>query len=162
MVCKARQSSISYITDPSTPTATFGPPSWHPSSQALLYTAEAPEPKTEGSSLPQQSSYKYTPDFGETFTGKKFPSIFLFLLPSSPFVGAVSSTEESSTKPSVHRLTSEEHFPTTSFGQSVFLPDHIDGTPRILATGYSRCVELRSRFFALSLALRQQAHFDLQ
>lgn len=138
-------------------TATFGPPSWHPSSHSLLYTAEAPapKPKTQGSSLPQQSTYKYTPDFGETFTGKKFPSVFLFLLPSSPFVAAVSSMEESSKKPSVHRLTSEEHFPTTSFGQAVFLPDNLDGTPRILATGYSRSVVLG--FLACAFVLTESS-----
>ncbi|ORY88402.1 Alpha/Beta hydrolase protein [Leucosporidium creatinivorum] len=121
--------------------ATFGPPSWHPSSHALLFTAEAPKPKTE--SLPQQSTYKYTPDFGETFTGKKFPCTFLFLLPSSPFRNAVSSTSDLPSKPSVHRLMNAEHFPSTNFGQPVFLPDNVDGTPRILATGYSSLGDTR-------------------
>ncbi|BGO95618.1 Alpha/Beta hydrolase protein [Rhodotorula toruloides] len=95
--------------------STFGSVAWHPSFQALVYR-------------PSKDKFVYTADWGETFTGKKSPRLFLLLLPNSPFSSLLSSS-----KPSIHRLTNEGN---TSYGQPSFLPDSPEGLPRLVATGY--------------------------
>lgn len=116
-------------------TDTFGPPTWHPAGHALLYTAE---PVAPSSPTLSSSTFRYTADFGEKFTGKRFPTVFLLALTSSPF------HESPSTKPVLHQLTDHTTFPTTSFGQAIFLPSSDGGkTPRVLATGYSSLGDAR-------------------
>lgn len=114
---------------------TFGAPTWHPAGHALLYTAE---PLTPSCPTPSASTFLYTADFGEKFTGKRFPTVFLLALASSPFHKSLS------TKPALHQLTNHTTFPSTSFGQAIFLPSS-DGrqTPRVLATGYSSLGDAR-------------------
>lgn len=102
--------------------------------------AEAPKPKND-TKLPIQATFKYTPDFGETFTGRRNPCIFLLALSQSPFRKALDNTEDRREDISnVHRLTRQDDFPSIDFGQPVFLPDGAEGQPRLLATGYSRYV----------------------
>lgn len=132
--CHRKYLKESHLADLDLITGTFGPAAWHPDCHSLLYVAEAPKPKSKAT-LPKEATYKYTPDYGETFTGRRSPCIFLFLLSSSPFSKAV----ESGDKPSVHHLTTQEDFPDIDFGQPVFLPDDASSGPRLLATGYSRC-----------------------
>lgn len=82
--------------------------------------------------------HPHSPDFGERFTGRKFPSLFLLLLPASPW-HVSSSTEDKSAKSeiAVHQLTDHKRFPSLGFGQAVFLPSEPgQNCPRILATGY--------------------------
>ncbi|BGP35364.1 hypothetical protein JCM10296v2_007200 [Rhodotorula toruloides] len=111
--------------------STFGTVAWHPSSHALVYVAEAPAPSpSPTSSRPTKDKFVYTADWGETFTGKKSPTLFLLLLPNSPFASLLSSP---SSKPSIHRLTQDGK---ASYGQPSFLPDSQDGSPRVVATGY--------------------------
>ncbi|GAA5976049.1 hypothetical protein JCM5350_000297 [Sporobolomyces pararoseus] len=112
--------------------ATFGGPTWHPDNKHIIFTAEAPSPKGNDDfySLPSPSKFRYTPDYGETFTGKKEPTLFLI---------ALSTSNSSSTKPrpSLHRLTlPETGGEAVNFGQPVFLPSSSDRL-RLLATGYS-------------------------
>ncbi|GAA5863549.1 hypothetical protein JCM3774_006521 [Rhodotorula dairenensis] len=135
--------------------ATFGPPAWHADSSALVYTAEAPGPEPpsdspSGSATPAATTaaaaaaarrpfakkFDYTPDFGETFIGKKEPTLFLLVLPSS-----VSSDDDARTAElSVHRLTDlTTSTKGTVFGQPAFLPT---STSRgvgysVVATAYS-------------------------
>ncbi|GAA5926304.1 hypothetical protein JCM1841_005529 [Sporobolomyces salmonicolor] len=128
--------------------ATFGIPSWHPDSHALVYTAEAPLPKPDDSpnTRPSQAKFRYTPDFGETFTSKREPTLFLVVLSSSPYRAALGpSAQDEKARPSVHRLTfPETGGESTYFGQPVFLPDSPSTlTPRLLATGYSSLADGR-------------------
>ena len=114
---------------------TFATPSWHPEGHSIVYTAEAPSIPTE--SPPFASSFVYKPDMGETFTGKKEPTIFLLLLKDSPYrLGQESSSANRLSKdsPSIHRLTNSE---TKVFGQPCFLPSLDGSTPRIVATSFS-------------------------
>ncbi|GEM10984.1 acylaminoacyl-peptidase [Rhodotorula toruloides] len=111
--------------------STFGTVAWHPSSQALVYVAEAPSPSPSSSSTRStRDKFVYAADWGETFAGKKSPTLFLLVLPSSPFSSLLSSA---SSAPSIHRLT---HQGKTSYGQPSFLPDCPDGAPRVVVTGY--------------------------
>ncbi|KAM0790462.1 hypothetical protein ACM66B_003339 [Microbotryomycetes sp. NB124-2] len=122
--------------------STFGPASWHDDSTALVYVAEAPKSTTtdsQNSSLPDANSFKYVPDYGETFTGKRNPCIFLLVLSTSPWhKKTVSEQDSKNASMSVHQLTSQETFETTDFGQPVFVKDDEQGMPRLLATAYSR------------------------
>ncbi|KAM0754121.1 hypothetical protein T439DRAFT_378208 [Meredithblackwellia eburnea MCA 4105] len=112
---------------------TFGPPSWHPNGHSLVYVAEAPKPKSTPE--PKLDQYKYDPDYGEKFTGKKLPTVFLLVLPGSPFA------IEKTAKPAIHRLTHEDLLKNTGFGQPVLLPS--DESPRVLVLGYSALGDLR-------------------
>ncbi|GAA5912993.1 hypothetical protein JCM5296_000790 [Sporobolomyces johnsonii] len=129
--------------------ATFGVPTWHPDSHAIVYTAEAPPPKPDDSpnARPSQAKFRYTPDFGETFTNKREPTLFLVVLSSSPYRAALGpSAQDEKARPSVHRLTfPETGGASTNFGQPVFLPDSPSSTltPRLLATGYSSLADGR-------------------
>ncbi|GAA6013195.1 hypothetical protein JCM10207_006201 [Rhodosporidiobolus poonsookiae] len=135
---------------------TFGPPAWHSSSLALAYPAEAPPPKPDPKATrPAQAKFHYEPDFGETFTGKREPTLFLVVLPGSPFAPA---GEED--KPTVHRLTYPDTVPSAYFGQPVFLPS--SDKLALVATGYSTlsdgrklgivyCQNRPARLFALTL-----------
>lgn len=145
-------------------TATFGQPTWHPNSTSLLYTAEAPKPSSSNpdNPLPEEQKFSYTPDFGETFTGRRYPSLFLLTLSTSSFNDLLlSPTSTSPHKATVHQLTNEKTFPTTSFGQGVFLPDlKPDGTPRVLATGYESLGDGR-KLGAVYCANRRAAIYEL-
>ncbi|BGP03468.1 hypothetical protein NBRC10513v2_007200 [Rhodotorula toruloides] len=115
--------------------STFGTVAWHPSSHALIYVAEAPSPSAPSPSSssaqrPTKDKFVYTADWGETFIGKKSPTLFLLLLPNSPFASLLSSPSSGA---SIHRLTGEGK---TSYGQPSFLPDARDGSPRVVVTGY--------------------------
>lgn len=153
--------SKSRTTHFSTRTATFGAPSWHPSGTALVYTAEAPPPKpaSEDSSRPQPDKFNYTPDFGETFTGKREPTLFMLVLSTSPFAKEVDS---SATKCALHRLTAPGLYGSAVFGQPAFLDDV--QTPIVITTAYSPtdddrklgivyCQNRRARICALELAV---------
>ncbi|GAA5908571.1 hypothetical protein JCM8208_002669 [Rhodotorula glutinis] len=138
--------------------STFGPPSWHPSSTALVYTAEAPRPKPKPSaSRPSAAKFEYTPDFGETFTGRREPTLFLLVLGSSSFQSAL---QQDKPRMLVHRLTSPDLAGPVVFGQPAFLPD--TDRPRLVATGYAPlndgrklgivyCTNRRARVYALDV-----------
>jgi len=142
--------------------STFGPPSWHPSSTSLVYTAEAPAPKPDPSALrPPSTKFEYTPDFGETFTGRREPTLFLLVLADSSFQGALRQD-----KPllSVHRLTSPDLAGPVVFGQPALLPD--TERLRLVATGYEPlgdgrklgivyCTNRRARIYALEVKPEQ-------
>ncbi|KAK4047110.1 hypothetical protein OIO90_006312 [Microbotryomycetes sp. JL221] len=126
--------------------STFGPVSWHPESHAIAYVAEAPKPKKQSDTAwPDPESFRYVPDYGETFTGKRNPCVFLFAASTSPFTkrtlessSANLGSNDDRSRPSVHRLTDQDTFSLTDFGQPVFLADEASGSPVLLATGYSR------------------------
>ncbi|BGP20158.1 hypothetical protein JCM10213_000757 [Rhodosporidiobolus nylandii] len=142
---------------------TFGPPAWHPSSHALVYTAEAPPHKPDPKETrPGQAKFRYEPDFGETFTGKREPTLFLLVLPTSPLASRLAAQD----KPTVHRLTFSRTLDSTYFGQPVFLPTSSPEQVVLAATGYSSLADKRklgivycqnrpARIFALSLRVEQ-------
>lgn len=113
----------------------FGPPSWHPDGHTLVYSAEALPPTP---STPSAASFAYVPDFGEKFTGKKAPEVYLVLLPESPYQIAKKKGEAEPTVPTVHRLTDDKTLSGVAFGQAIFLPSAEASVPRILATGYKQ------------------------
>ncbi|GJN94423.1 hypothetical protein Rhopal_007503-T1 [Rhodotorula paludigena] len=116
--------------------ATFGPPVWHPSSAALVYTAEAPTPKPDPvATRPSDNKFRYTPDFGETFTGKREPTLFLLLLADSSFQEGLQLGPDEKAAISTHRLTSPELAGPVVFGQPAFLPTA--DKPQLVATGYA-------------------------
>lgn len=134
---------------------TFSPPCWNEAGDALLYVAEAP---------PAPHSFVYVPDFGERFTGKREPTLFLLALAGSPF------QLEKSEAPSVYRLTDSTTFPDTRFGQATFLPSDIDtpSTPRVIAVGYKSlgdgrklgqvyCTNRPASIYELVLSVREHA-----
>lgn len=142
---------------------TFGTVAWHPSSHALVYVAEAPSlsPSPDPSARPTKDKFVYTADWGETFTGKKSPTLFLLVLPGSPFASLLSY---SSKAPTIHRLTRAGK---TSFGQPAFLPDSHDGKPRLVATGYDElddgrklgvvyCTNRRARVLVLEVGVGEK------
>ncbi|GAA5820928.1 hypothetical protein JCM11251_001881 [Rhodosporidiobolus azoricus] len=146
---------------------TFGPPAWHPSSLALVYTAEAPPPKADPKATrPFREKYHYEPDFGETFTGRREPTLFLLVLPASPLATAVKATRsKGEDKPTLHRLTFPDTVPSTWFGQPVFLPTPEADKAVLAATGYSAlgdgrklgivyCQNRLARIYALSLEVK--------
>ncbi|GAA5850477.1 hypothetical protein JCM9279_001428 [Rhodotorula babjevae] len=142
--------------------STFGPPSWHPSSTSLVYTAEASSPKPDPSaSRPSSTKFEYTPDFGETFTGRREPTLFLLVLAGSSFQSAL---QQDKPRLSVHRLTSPDLAGPVVFGQPAFLPD--TERPRLVATGYAPlgdarklgivyCTNRRARIYALDVKVEQ-------
>ncbi|GAA5942370.1 hypothetical protein JCM3775_003237 [Rhodotorula graminis] len=160
--------------------STFGSASWHPSSTSLVYTAEAPSPKPDPSATrPSAVKFEYTPDFGETFTGRREPTLFLLVLADSSFQGALQqdeptlSTQDAPTqsKPalSVHRLTSPNLAGPVVFGQAAFLPN--TDRPRLVATGYAPlgdgrklgivyCTNRRARIYALEVKAEHKAAAD--
>ncbi|GAA5985343.1 hypothetical protein JCM10908_006938, partial [Rhodotorula pacifica] len=119
---------------------TFGPPAWHPDSSALVYTAEAPapEPPSPTSARPFARKFDYTPDFGETFIGKKEPTLFLLVLPGEKKDG--NGEDEDATggeEATVHRLTDLGTYEKDAvFGQPAFLPSTGSGY-HLVATAYS-------------------------
>jgi len=123
--------------------ATFGAPSWHPDNQHLVFTAESPSPKPSEDpyARPASDKFRYTPDYGETFTGKKEPTLFLVALSTSPLRSQFDSSSDSSKpRPSLHRLTyPETGGENVNFGQPVFLPSSSSTssspTLKLLATG---------------------------
>ncbi|KWU42907.1 alpha/beta-hydrolase, partial [Rhodotorula sp. JG-1b] len=120
---------------------TFGPPTWRSDSSALVYTAEAPAPeppKTDSKQhqRPFAKKFDYTPDFGETFIGKKEPTLFLLDLSSDD--------DEDEGALTVHRLTDLTTLGEngTVFGQPAFLPTRSQanekkGEYHLVATAYS-------------------------
>ncbi|GAA6059557.1 hypothetical protein JCM10212_000613 [Sporobolomyces blumeae] len=142
--------------------ATFGGPAWHPDGKHLVFVGEAPAPKGSDDPFarPTVDKFRYTPDYGETFTGKKEPTLFLVVLSDSPLHSKLSPEHSDKLRPSVHRLT----FPETggrnvNFGQPVFAGDDL----RLLATGYAAlgderklgivyCANRPARIYELTLA----------
>ncbi|GAA5972853.1 hypothetical protein JCM11641_003973 [Rhodosporidiobolus odoratus] len=146
---------------------TFGLPSWHPSSLALVYTAEAPPSKPDPKATrPSQQKFHWEPDFGETFIGKREPTLFLLVLPGSPLNSLVAAKKELD-KPTVHRLIVPETVPGTYFGQPTFLPTPSEEQVVLAATGYSTladgrklgivyCCNRSARIYALSLDVEEE------
>ncbi|GAA5892740.1 hypothetical protein JCM6882_000570 [Rhodosporidiobolus microsporus] len=146
---------------------TFGPPSWHASSLALVYTAEAPPPKPDPKATrPSRQKFHYEPDFGETFTGKREPTLFLLDLPSSPLNSLVRS-KDGADKPTVHRLAFPDTVSSAWFGQPIFLPTSSPDQVALAATGYSAlgdgrklgivyCQNRSARVYALSLEVKTE------
>ncbi|GAA6010564.1 hypothetical protein JCM11491_002972 [Sporobolomyces phaffii] len=120
--------------------ATFGTPTWHHDNKHLAFVAEAPGPKGNDDPFarPAPDKFRYTPDYGETFTGKQEPTLFLVALSKSPVHDLLEPNSPSKSRPSIHRLT----FPETggvavNFGQPVFVPSASSEPLKLLATGYS-------------------------
>ncbi|GAA6057111.1 hypothetical protein JCM3770_002085 [Rhodotorula araucariae] len=146
---------------------TFGPPAWHPSSTALVYTAEAPPPKPDpATTRPTADKFRYTPDFGETFTGKREPTLFLLVLADSPFQAALHLPKA---QISVHRLTSSDLAGPVVFGQPAFLPEQ--ASPKLVATGYAPtgdgrklgivyCTNRSARIYALDVKAQKEDKDD--
>ncbi|GAA6039217.1 hypothetical protein JCM8097_000474 [Rhodosporidiobolus ruineniae] len=153
--------------------STFGAPAWHPTEPLLVYTAEAPPPKPDPQATrPSQSKFHYEPDFGETFTAKREPTLFFLVLPSSPLSKLVSA-DENKEEASVHRLTFPDTVPSTFFGQAVFAPSSGDEKDQLVlaATGYSSlgdgrklgivyCTNRPARVYALSLKVSEETADD--
>ena len=125
-------------------TATFGPPSWHPDGTGLVYTAEANAAAAKG----DLASFEYTPDFGETFTGRKAACIFLLLLPTKP----------RGRKITLHQLTDRETVADVAFGQPIMLPGSL---LRVLATGYKSLGDSR-RLGLVYCTNRSAAIYELE
>ncbi|BGP51734.1 hypothetical protein JCM10450v2_007684 [Rhodotorula kratochvilovae] len=142
---------------------TFGPALWHPSSSALVYTAEAHPSKPDPSATrPTADKFRYEPDFGETFTGKREPTLFLLVLAVSPFQAALHAPKA---QISVHRLTSPDLAGPVVFGQPAFLPD--EASPKLVATGYAPtgdgrklgivyCTNRAARIYALDIKAQKE------
>ncbi|KAK4049284.1 alpha-actinin [Microbotryomycetes sp. JL201] len=97
--------------------STFGPASWHESDGAIVYVADASKSKAtdlRNSSLPDAESFKYVPDYGETFTGKRNPCIFLLVLPGSYHAERVSDA---------HHLERDSRAMATGDGKQPLAPD---------------------------------------
>ncbi|GAA5863675.1 hypothetical protein JCM8547_003689 [Rhodosporidiobolus lusitaniae] len=151
---------------------TFGPPAWHPSLQALVYTAEEPARKPDSkSSRPGREKFEYEADFGETFTGKRMSMLFLFLLPESPMSALVAKEDEKEDRATLHRLTFPETVAATWFGQPVFLPSASEDKLALVATGYSSlgdgrklgivyCQNRPARVYALSAEIQEEKDDD--
>ena len=152
---------------------TFGVPNWSEDGRAIVYTAEAlPTAKPPPGALPTKDSFAYVSDYGERFTGKKYPSVFLLVLPGSPWQvnqsGNTRLATPASAPPasiSLYQLTDPLRFPDLGFGQAVFLPS-LDGHNglRVLATGYEQlpdgkklgivyCANRPARLYELELEL---------
>lgn len=126
--------------------------------------------------MPKQDSFEYVADYGERFTGRKFPSLFLLVLPESGWQikpsgdkldlpsQSSSSSEQLESRISLHQLTDPLRFPELGFGQAIFLPsEEGQNAPRILATGYAQtadwkklgivyCANRPARLYELELA----------
>ncbi|GAA5930332.1 uncharacterized protein JCM15063_004777 [Sporobolomyces koalae] len=144
--------------------ATFGGPRWHPDNEYIVFTAEAPAPKGSDDpyARPAPEKFRYTPDYGETFTGKKEPTLFLIAL-SGP-----ARQSGPPARASLHRLT----FPTTggehvNFGQPIFVPQQTGSDLKLLATGYSSlpddrklgivyCANRPARIYELAVTAKEE------
>lgn len=151
----AESPELTSTVDPTRLVDTFGSPGFHPDGSALVYTAEASPPASStnpsSKNLPHSATFKYSADFGETFTGKRNPQVYLLLLQDSPY--RLSHGDEIE----IHRITSNEDFGETVFGTPAFLPSMLDEAtaevPRLVATGFTSagdgrkmCVTFSPRF----------------
>ncbi|KAK4699149.1 acylaminoacyl-peptidase, partial [Phenoliferia sp. Uapishka_3] len=127
--------------------ATFGPPNWNATGTAIVYTAEGNQPKSSDVK-PDGEAFKYTPDLGETFTGKKDPCVFLLFLPTA------------NSDATLHQLTTASTTPGVAFGQAIFLPSE-SATPRILVTGYKSLGDAR-RLGLVYCTNRSSAIYELE
>lgn len=101
--------------------------SFSPSEDTFLYSAEAHDPATNpvGEDIDQYERFQYTPTFGEGFSGKKRPTLYVLRWPSTA-AGLV--THESVTLTS---LATSSQQPKVLFAQAVLAADN-----RVFATGY--------------------------
>ncbi|THH10095.1 hypothetical protein EW146_g8478 [Bondarzewia mesenterica] len=107
----------------------FSSLSFSPSETTLVYTAEANAP--ELADPDPFARFRYLPDFGESLTGRKRPTLNVFQWQprsAGSEMGNLKGNGRSTVKPLVFR----EAIPTqVAFGQAVFAADD-----RIIATGY--------------------------
>lgn len=102
-----------------------------PSETSLVYTAEANAPENEGDDL--FAKFRYLPDYGEGYVGRKRPTLFVARwAPNSESLDALSGGNSTST-PTVRAIcvsggTSDV---AISFGQAQFVTDDT-----LFATGY--------------------------
>lgn len=123
--------------------STFGPPAWI-DNRFIVFVAEAPS-----SSCPNKErdaeKFRYTPDYGETFTGKKEPTLFLVELTRRRRTRTSASANKKKKNKVVHRLTFPDTVESVNFGQPEFVTCHDDDDDRItiLATGYHQLRDAR-------------------
>ncbi|GAA5843100.1 hypothetical protein JCM3766R1_005237 [Sporobolomyces carnicolor] len=112
--------------------STFGPPAWI-DNRFIVFVAEAPSSSKDRDA----EKFRYTPDYGETFTGKKEPTLFLVELTRRRRTRTSASAKKKKNKV-VHRLTFPDTVESVNFGQPEFVTCHDDDDDRItiLATGY--------------------------
>lgn len=109
-----------------------------PSESSLVYTAEANAPENEGDD--SFAKFRFLPDYGEGYIGKKRPTIFI--VQWAPNAESVDALSGGNVSPIVRAISlpssATSNAASISFGQAQFVSDDI-----LFATGHEYCEDGR-------------------